>query len=56
MERISYPGKRARLLAEKAEKIWPYPSMNEHELAPYEIEEKSSQKYSLDTYDTKCIH
>lgn len=51
----SHIQERARLLAEKAEKIWPYPSMNEHELAPYEIEEKVPQKYSLDTYDTNAF-
>ena len=51
----SHIQERARLLAEKAEKIWPYPSMNDHELAPYKIEEKVPQKYSLDTYDTNAF-
>ena len=46
---------RARLLAEKAIKIWGYPIMTESELAPYCAEEKPSERYSLDTYDTNVF-
>ena len=46
---------RARLLAEKAIKIWGYPIMTASELAPYCAEEKPSERYSLDTYDTNVF-
>ena len=42
---------RAKELAKKAEYIWPYPTLTVEELAQYQIEEKTSQKYSLETYD-----
>lgn len=42
---------RAKLLSDKAKKIWKYPNLSETELAPYRVEEKPTQKYSLDTYD-----
>ncbi|WP_236785593.1 DUF262 and DUF1524 domain-containing protein [Anaerococcus ihuae] len=42
---------RAKELAKKAESIWPYPTLTVEELAQYQIEEKTSQKYSLETYD-----
>lgn len=42
---------RARRLAEKAEQIWEYPKISEVELAPYRVEEKLSQKYTIDSYN-----
>lgn len=47
--------KRAQEMAKIAEKIWPYPSMTAMQLAPYQAEEKLSQKYSLETYDTNAF-
>ena len=46
---------RANKLAKKAEAIWPYPSLTAAEFAPYQIEEKSVQKYSLETYDVNDL-
>ncbi len=43
---------RADLLAKKATIIWSFPVMSEKELAPYRTEEKPTQRYSLDSYDT----
>lgn len=42
---------RAKELVKKAESIWPYPSMTAMELVPYQMEEKTVQRYSLETYD-----
>lgn len=42
---------RAKLLSDKAKEVWEYPKISEEELAPYCVEEKPTQKYSLDTYD-----
>ncbi len=42
---------RAKLLSDKAKEVWKYPNLLEAELVPYRVEEKSAQKYSLDTYD-----
>lgn len=42
---------RAKLLSDKAKKVWEYPNLSEAELAPYREEEKPAQKYSLNTYD-----
>ncbi|MBD5096791.1 MAG: DUF262 domain-containing protein [Lachnospiraceae bacterium] len=42
---------RAKLLSDKAKEVWNYPYLSEAELAPYRVEEKPAQKYSLDTYD-----
>lgn len=42
---------RARRLAEKAEQIWRYPGISETELAPYRVEEKLAQKYTIDSYN-----
>lgn len=42
---------RAKLLSDKAKKVWEYPSLSEAELAPYRGEEMPAQRYSLDTYD-----
>ena len=41
---------RANELAKKAEVIWPYPALTATELAPYQAEEKTVQKYSLESY------
>lgn len=46
---------RARLLAEEAKQIWPFPVLTEAELAPYRTEEKTAKRYSLDTYDTNAF-
>lgn len=46
---------RAGLLAQKAEKIWPYPHMTPAELAPYISEEGNGSQYSLDTYDLNML-
>ncbi len=42
---------RAQLLGDKAKKIWSYPELSVAELAPYQVEEKPTQRYSLETYD-----
>lgn len=42
---------RAKELANKAKSIWPYPSLTAEELAKYKVDEKTTQKYSLKTYD-----
>ena len=42
---------RAQLLSDKAKKIWSYPELSVAELAPYQVEEKPTQRYSLETYD-----
>ena len=42
---------RAQLLADKAISIWKYPSLTEKQLAPYKPEEKSDQRYSIDSYE-----
>ena len=46
---------RANELAKKAESIWPYPTLTTEELAPYQVEEKTVQKYSLETYDVNAF-
>lgn len=46
---------RANMLAKKAEVIWPYPSLTAAELAPYQEEEKTAQRYSLETYDVNAF-
>lgn len=43
--------KRAKELANKAESIWPYPTLSDEELAKYQVDEKAAKKYSLETYD-----
>ena len=42
-------------LAKKAIIIWPYPSLTTAELAPYIVEEKPVQKYSLETYGVNAF-
>ena len=46
---------RANELAKKAESIWPYPTLTVAELVPYQVEEKTVQKYSLETYDVNAF-
>ena len=46
---------RAKELAKKAESIWPYPTLTVAELAPYQVKEKTVQKYSLETYDVNAF-
>ena len=46
---------RANELAKKAEIIWPYPILTAAELAPYQAEEKTVQKYSLESYDVNAF-
>lgn len=46
---------RARILSEKAKLIWPFPTMQEGELAPYRVEKKPAERYSLATYDTNAF-
>lgn len=46
---------RANELAKKAESIWPYPTLTAAELAPYQVEGKTVQKYSLETYDVNAF-
>lgn len=46
---------RAKLLAEKAKKIWAFPKMIDAELAPYRTNEKPAERYSLDSYDINVL-
>lgn len=46
---------RAKLLAEKAKKIWAFPKMTDAELAPYRTNEKPAKRYSLDSYDINVL-
>lgn len=46
---------RANELAKKAESIWSYPTLTVAELAPYQVEDKTVQKYSLETYDVNAF-
>lgn len=46
---------RAKLLAEKAKKIWAFPKMTDAELAPYRTNEKPAEHYSLDSYDINVL-
>ena len=43
---------RARILAEKAKKIWKFPEMTVEELDTYSVGEKNVARYSMDSYDT----
>jgi uncharacterized protein with ParB-like and HNH nuclease domain/predicted transport protein len=47
--------KRAQDLCDKAKKIWPYPTLTDTEIAPYQVVEKPAQKYTLETYDTNAF-
>lgn len=42
---------RAKILVDKAIKIWSYPYLTDAELEPYKEPEKPNQRYSLETYD-----
>ena len=46
---------RAKLLAEKAKRIWAFPVLTPDELAPYQVTEISTQRYSLESYDTNAF-
>ena len=46
---------RANELAKKAESIWPYPALTSEEFAKYQVEEKTTKKYSLETYDMNAL-
>lgn len=46
---------RACILADKAKQIWPFPVITDAELAPYRVEEKPTERYSLATYDTNVF-
>ena len=46
---------RAKLLAEKAKKIWAFPKMTDAELASYRTNEKPAERYSLDSYDINVL-
>ena len=46
---------RAKLLAEKAEQIWAYPKISDDELAPYQVDAKSAQKYTINSYDINAF-
>lgn len=46
---------RAGLLADKAKQIWAFPAITEDELAPYRMEEKPLERYSLESYDTNVF-
>lgn len=52
---VKHIQERANELAKKAESIWPYPILTAAELAPYQVEEKTVQKYSLETYDMNAF-
>ena len=51
----SHIKERAKLLSNKAKEVWGYPKLSDEELAPYCVEEKPVQKYSLNTYDINKI-
>jgi predicted transport protein len=46
---------RAKILVDKAEKIWAYPSISESDLAPYKVEEKPEQRYTVDSYEMNAF-
>lgn len=46
---------RAKQLADKAEQIWEYPKISDSELAPYQVDEKPAQKYTIDSYDINAF-
>lgn len=47
----SHIKERAKQLLNIALKIWKYPVLSEDELAPYKVEDKVQQEYSLEIYD-----
>lgn len=46
---------RAKLLSDKAKEIWTYPKLSDEKLASYREQEKTIQKYSLDSYDINAF-
>ena len=46
---------RAQILADKAIQIWKYPVLTDAELAPYTTTEKSTEKYTLESYDINML-
>lgn len=46
---------RAALLSDKAKQIWQYPDLEPEELAPYQIEEKPTQRYTLESYNINAF-
>lgn len=46
---------RAQLLLDKAKQIWAYPQLTVAELAPYQIVQKSTQRYSIESYDINAF-
>ena len=46
---------RANNLVKIAQSIWPYPNLTTEELLPYQSREKTTMKYSLETYDVNAF-
>lgn len=46
---------RAALLSDKAKQIWQYPDLKSEELAPYQVEEKPTQRYTLESYNINAF-
>lgn len=46
---------RAALLNNKAKQIWQYPDLKPEELAPYQVEEKHTQRYTLESYNINAF-
>lgn len=46
---------RAALLNNKAKQIWQYPDLKPEELAPYQVEEKPTQRYTLESYNINAF-
>lgn len=46
---------RGQILSDKAKLIWKYPTMTSSELAAYRTEEKPTERYSLETYETNVF-
>lgn len=52
---LTHIQERAKKLCDKAKLIWPYPVLSASVLETYQVDEKISQKYSLDTYETNAF-
>lgn len=46
---------RAALLSDKAKQIWQYLDLEPEELAPYQVEEKPTQRYTLESYNINAF-
>ncbi len=46
---------RAKLLTEKAKKIWAFPVMTEEELAPYQEKSTPEERYTIESYETNVF-